>query len=146
MSYEICPVGKIYNRTHATCRTCTIKCTGKGAAQPHRAKKSKYGNRKVVVDDVLFDSKREASRYQKLKLMGLAGEISGLRLQVRFELAPAVVINGRKKPALRYYADFVYLDKSGGVVVEDAKGHRDGIYKIKRHLMKSVHGIDILET
>ena len=49
----------------------------------------KYGNRKVTVDGVVFDSKREAARYKELKLLQEAGEIKGLQMQVPFELIPA---------------------------------------------------------
>lgn len=73
------------------------------------------------------------------------GIIANLREQVVFVLAPSVIINGRKKPTLRYYADFVY-DKDGETVVEDVKGHLTDVYIIKRHLMKSVWDIDIKEV
>jgi hypothetical protein len=58
------------------------------------------------------------------------------------------VINGRKKPPLRYFADFTYFDvQKNSKIVEDFKGGvLDPVYKVKRHLMKSVHGIDILES
>jgi hypothetical protein len=107
---------------------------------------SKYGNTRTRG----YDSKREANRARDLQLLENAGEITELRFQVAFELAPAVVIGGRKKPALRYFADFVYRDKeyklNGGLVVEDCKGFRTAEYKIKKHLMKSVHNLDIFET
>jgi len=108
----------------------------------------KYHAVKTVVDDIKFDSKGEAKRYQELQLMLKAGEISEFSRQVPFVLAPAVVLNGRKKPALRYVADFVYCDKQGFQVVEDFKGGSPltDVFKIKRHLMKVVHGIDIFES
>lgn len=106
---------------------------------------NKYHNKKVIVDGLKFDSKSEACRYQVLKKLENNNVISDLRLQVVFDLAPSVVINGRKKPALKYKADFVY-NHNGKKIVEDVKGVLTAVYKIKRHLMKSVHGIDILET
>lgn len=79
-----------------------------------------------------------------------------MRLQVPFDLAPAVKLDGepRKKPALRYLADFVYRDKNGNQIVEDVKGfdkkhgkwREDGVFRIKRHLMTTVHGIQIKLT
>lgn len=39
---------------------------------------NKYKNQKVVVDDIKFDSKKEASRYLELKLLEKAGQIRGL--------------------------------------------------------------------
>ncbi|WP_416330384.1 DUF1064 domain-containing protein, partial [[Clostridium] innocuum] len=53
-----------------------------------KPKKSKYGAVKTEVDGIMFDSKREASRYQELRLLEQAGEITNLRLQVPFELIP----------------------------------------------------------
>lgn len=106
----------------------------------------KYGNRKVVVDGRTFDSRREAVRYRELRMFERAGEIHDLKLQPVFELAPAVFLDGRKKPALRYIADFSYWTRSGEPVIEDVKGMRTAVYRIKRHLMKSVLGLDITEV
>ena len=108
--------------------------------------RSKYGNKKVVaVDGATFDSVREFRRWGELQLLQAGHKISQLERQVTYELAPAVTLVGekRKKPALRYVADFRYLDESGNTVVEDAKGHETKEFRVKRHLMKSVHGIDV---
>lgn len=37
---------------------------------------NKYNNHKTIVDGIKFDSIREAERYQELKLLETAGEIS----------------------------------------------------------------------
>jgi hypothetical protein len=44
-----------------------------------------------------------------------------------------------------YIADFVYQE-DGKLVVEDVKGHRTEVYKLKKKLMLWVHGIRIKET
>lgn len=98
-----------------------------------------------------YSSKKEAKRAAELHLLQRAGHISGLREQVVYVLAPSVVIGGRKRPELRYVADFVYFDldklgKDKALTVEDVKGVRTPVYRIKRHLMMSVHGIEIRET
>ena len=63
--------------------------------------------------------------------------------------------SGRKRPELRYVADFVYWEidqarkndfQNGKWIVEDVKGILTPVYRIKRHLMMSVHGIEIRET
>lgn len=108
-------------------------------------KVSKYNNKKVEVDGIKFDSKREYARWNQLKIMERAGAISDLKRQVPFELAPSVQLGGRKKPALRYVADFTYT-QGGKMVVEDAKGMLTDVYRIKKHLMLSVHGIEIKES
>lgn len=110
-------------------------------------KPHKYGARSVVIDGIRFPSKREGDRWLALKLRQVLGEIRDLKRQVVYELAPAVRLHGEKrlKPALRYVADFRYFDaEKGHFVVEDAKGRDTPVSRIKRHLMKSVHGVDVV--
>ena len=101
----------------------------------------KYRNKKVIVDGIYFDSKKEATRYQELKMLERAGAISNLELQVPFELIPKQ--DGER--ACTYKADFVYF-KQGKKIVEDTKGMKTDVYKIKRKLMLYQHGIKIKET
>ena len=125
--------------------------TGK-AKQAKPAKHSKYKNTKVVIDGHAFDSKKEGKRYIDLKLMQRAGQIQDLRMQVSFELMAGVKFKNekRKKPAMKYIADFVYTDvKTGLQVVEDVKSamtRKLPAYRQKKHLMMSVHGIEIQEV
>ena len=104
----------------------------------------KYRNQPVVIDGVRFDSKREANRWQELKILERAGKISMLRRQVPFVLAAPVKIEGEKRarPALRSVVDFTYWCDCA-FVVEDTKGRETPVSRIKRHLMKSVYGIDV---
>lgn len=111
---------------------------------PAKKAHQKYSNEKIETDDGKFDSKAEHKHWCYLKLLVKAKQIKNLRRQVVFELAPSVVIQGRKRPALRYVADMVY-DEAGSTVIADVKGAVTPEYRIKRHLMKSVHGIDIRE-
>ncbi len=89
-----------------------------------------------------YASKREAKRAQELRLLERAGKISRLETQVKFLLVPQC---GKERP-VHYVADFVYQDQHGIRVVEDCKGFRTDVYKLKRKLMKWVRGIEILET
>lgn len=111
---------------------------------PRARKHQKYSNRVTETQDGRFDSEAEYRHWCHLKLRLRAGEISDLRRQVAFELAPAVVIGGRKRPPLRYVADMVYLE-DGKQVVADVKGAVTDAYRIKRHLMATVHGIEVME-
>lgn len=109
----------------------------------------KYGNKKTTMLGKSFDSKKEGFRYLELLNKQKKGDISDLQLQVVFELVPSVVLNGRKKPPIKYVADFVYTKTSGKQVVEDVKSEITRVastYRIKKHLMKHVHGIEIIET
>lgn len=113
---------------------------------PYKKKFSKYHNRKTVVDNITFDSMHEAERYKELKLLVRAGEINNLRLQVPFELLPLLKIDGETFRTTKYVADFVYTDKNGKEVVEDAKGMKTDVYKLKKKLMAYIHHIVIREV
>lgn len=111
---------------------------------------NKFKNIKTKFAGFSFDSRGEASRYGELMILERTGQITKLRRQVTYELAPAVMLAGekRKKPALRFVADFEYLE-NGRTVVEDFKSPITAAksdFRIKRHLMKSVHAIDVMVT
>lgn len=101
---------------------------------------SKYRAIPTFVDGIRFASKGEAARYRELKLLELAGEIACLELQPRYPL----VVNGVKIG--EYRADFRYAERGSGVIVEDFKGVRTPVYRMKRLLMKALYSIDIRET
>lgn len=94
-----------------------------------------------------YDSKKENRRACELKMMQRLGLISELREQVKFQLIP--VQRDKRgnllEHACSYIADFVYYDEHRNLVVEDTKGVRTDVYKIKRKLMLQVHGIIIKE-
>lgn len=125
----------------------------------------KYNNRKIIVDGITFDSKKEAGRYKELKTLERAGVIQKLQRQVKYVLIPAqyertssVYVKGNNKGKPKkgrlierecaYYADFVYL-QNGNTIVEDVKGYRNGqaynLFVIKRKLMLYVHGVEVKE-
>ena len=108
----------------------------------------KYGNKKVELDGITFDSKKEAKRYAELKLLQQCKSISNLELQKEFELIPAQYVNGKcVERACKYKADFYYHDNlTGKDCCEDTKGFRTKDYIIKRKLMLYVHGIQIIEV
>jgi hypothetical protein len=111
---------------------------------------SKYRNKKIEVDGIVFDSRKEARRWFELVRLQELGQISDLRRQVAFELAPPVRFDGeaKLKPALRYVADASYME-NGVLIVEDCKSaitRRNPVYRIKRHLMVAVLGLQIREV
>lgn len=109
-----------------------------GAASVGRM--NKYHARKTVLDNVTFDSAREARRYQELCLLERAGAIHNLELQPRFDL----VVNGKKCGF--YRADFRYVGANGLVHIEDAKGVRTAVYRLKKRIVEALHGITIEEV
>lgn len=101
---------------------------------------SKYRAKKVTVDGIEFDSKKEAAHYQELKLLERAGKIKNLQLQVPFVLIPAQYetvteytpkthkekkVKKLVEGQWRYIADFVY-SKDDEIIVEDVKGYKKG--------------------
>lgn len=108
---------------------------------------SKYRNVKTAVAGVAFDSRREAARWQELKMLERAGQICELRRQVAFELVKGVKFAGaaRARPAIRYVADFVFQER-GQQVIEDVKGIETPEFKIKRHLMLALLGLEVRVT
>jgi hypothetical protein len=98
-------------------------------------KPSKYHNVKVTLDNHVFDSKKEASRYITLKLVQEKGEIAELTLQPIFELQPAFDKGGKHYRKIEYVADFLYYT-NGKKVVEDCKGMRTDVFLLKQKLFE----------
>lgn len=128
-------------------------------------KRSKYGNKKVVVDGETFDSKKEKARYDVLKLAEEAGVIENLSRQVKFELIPAIreeyveqlKTKTRTKTrtlqkAITYTADFEYYHVGRDEwVVSDVKASPkqsalDKCYILKKKLMFAIKGIKVVEV
>lgn len=95
------------------------------------SRRHKYGAAATIVDGIRFDSKAEAKRYSELKLLERAGSISQLELQPSFDF----IIKGM--PCGSYRGDFRYQE-NGKDVVEDVKGYRTDVYRLKRKLFKAL--------
>lgn len=103
--------------------------------------RTKYRAIPTVIDGVRFASKREARRYQNLRLLERAGVIRDLELQPVFPL----VVNGVK--VATYSADFRYTDsQTGEVITEDCKGYRHREWKRTKKIVEALYPITILET
>lgn len=107
-----------------------------------KAKRNKYG----AVRTRGYASRKESRRAAELEYMERAGLISDLRQQVKY-----VLIGAQRTPEgvyvapCSYVADFVYV-KDGETVVEDVKGVRTPVYRIKYKLMLERHGIVVREV
>lgn len=121
---------------------------------------NKYYNKKCEINGIVFDSRKEARRYQELLLLQRAGVIKSLQRQVKYVLIPAQyesferygkngqeLTPGKKliERECAYVADFVYVE-DGKTVIEDTKGMKTKDYIIKRKLMLYTHGIRIREV
>lgn len=105
---------------------------------------NKYRNVKTKFDGFTFDSKKEAARYQQLKIMQAQNMISDLKLQPKFKFE----INGKplkcdEKGAkqITYTADFEYI-KDGKLIIEDVKSSitaKDKTFRIKKALFETIY-------
>ena len=97
---------------------------------------NKYNAKKLTIDGIKFDSKKEANRYQELKLLERAGEISGINIHPKFRLSDGFDWNGKHYRPIDYYADFSYHDlDTGKVVIEDVKGVKTTVFRLKMKLL-----------
>ena len=105
--------------------------------QATKAKRQKYGNKKIVANGVTYDSKGEYE-YERgtLEPLRLAGKLTYQR-QVNF----TIEVNGAK--ICSYRADWVVSYADGTREVVDFKGYETPEFKLKKKLMKAVHGIEI---
>ena len=121
---------------------------------------SKYHNKPVWYDGIKFDSGKEGSYYLYLKQLQENGEISNLRLQVPYEIIPAVwgektvqlktktkQVKYSIQKATHYVADFVYIDTKTGIEhVVDVKGKTAVLtkdFQLKQKMMRAFLGITV---
>lgn len=107
--------------------------------------KNKYNAKKKVVDGITFHSTKEANRYVELKHLADMGLIiwhDKEPLQPKFRIE----VNG--KYICSYIADFRYYDiDAGREIIEDVKGYKTSIYKLKKKLFLACYpDLEFLET
>ena len=101
---------------------------------------TKYNAKKTVANGITFDSKLEAERYEQLMLLERAGEISGLQLQVEFQIFKGYISpdTGEKTRSVTYVADFAYIDnRDNRMIVEDTKGIETADFRLKWKLVQN---------
>lgn len=114
-----------------------------------KGKRSKYNAKPTTVDGVRFASQKEALHYITLKQMERSGKITGLELQPKFDLRAWMGGLEFKESAIvgRYIADFRYfVPEAGQWIVEDCKGFRTDVYKLKKKIVEANYGITIREV
>ena len=108
---------------------------------------SKYHNKKVIYKGIKFDSKKEMQRYKELELLESTDYICNLELQKKFLLQEGYTnAKGKKIRPIYYIADFYYFDLlKDKWVVEDTKGVRTEVYKLKKKLFEYIYNLTIDE-
>jgi hypothetical protein len=106
----------------------------------------KYRAVATEVDGIRFHSKAEARRYSELKLLEKAGEVKELELQPKFQLY-APQRSGPPEKVSTYIADFRYRRGPKGIlVIEDVKGMRTPLYRLKKKWVEVQYGLKITEV
>jgi hypothetical protein len=98
--------------------------------------KHKFKARRTNVDGIKFSSKKEAKRYNTLKLLRKSGEILFFLRQVPFHLPGGV----------KYICDFLIFWVNGEVTIEDVKGFKTESYKAKKKMVEALYPIEISEV
>lgn len=105
--------------------------------QPVRLGRSKYNNRKTMIDGITFDSQKEAEYYLVLKADKKAGRIKDFELQPKFVLQEGFIKGGVRFRPITYTADFKIEHFDGSVEVIDTKGVITKEFAIKRKLFEA---------
>lgn len=101
---------------------------------------NKYRNKPVTIDNIRFASLAEAQRYKELKLLLSNNAIERLKFHPPYP----IVVAGEH--IATYYADFQYWDIAKGIeVIEDVKGIKTEVYKLKKKLVETIYAIKITE-
>ena len=100
---------------------------------------NKYKNIKTKIDNISFDSKKEAKRYEELKLLQKNNVIKDLQLQKKFILQEKFILDFKTYREISYIADFYYYDnEKQKYIIEDVKASKyfqDDVYKLKKKLL-----------
>lgn len=110
-------------------------------------KRQKYGNKRVEIDGLKFDSQHEAAVYQELMLRVRSGELKCVCRQVKFDLGGGY--HATKDSRYQYIADFVTIDQYDKVEVIDAKSEitrQNRTYLNKKKQMLAEWGLEIKEV
>lgn len=123
-------------------------------------RRSKYNNKKVEYDGMLFDSKKEKERYVFLKKAEDDGLIYNLETQVKFVLIPAIreeyeeqlktktrMRTRTVQKAITYTCDFRYIH-NGEPIIEDVKSSPvqaslDKCFCLKEKIFRWKYGFSI---
>ena len=95
--------------------------------------KHKYHNKPTVIDDIRFDSKKEAEYFAKLRMRRDAGEVLFFLRQVPLHLPGGA----------KYVCDFLEFHADGTVHFVDVKGMETDVFKLKKKVVEAVYPVEI---
>lgn len=97
---------------------------------------SKYKNKKIEIDGLVFDSQAEARYYTYLSDLMQKGVVTAIIPQPRYLLQESFRKNGILFRKIEYVADFAVQYEDGRNEVVDVKGMETTDFKIKRKLFE----------
>ena len=99
--------------------------------------KSKYNAKKVMIDDIIFDSINESKFYLYCLYLRAQKKLTDFSMQQEYELLPAYTNHdGKKIRKISYLADFVLTYPDDSIHVIDIKGMETPVFKIKKKLFE----------
>lgn len=108
---------------------------------------NKFNAKRVVIDGVTFDSKKEGERYRVLKTLRNHADPAQKVTKIKRQVPYLVEVNGQK--ICNYKLDFEVTYGDGRVEYEDVKGLRKGsayqVFRLKKKLVEAIYGIKIIE-
>ena len=111
--------------------------------------RSKFFSKKVVIDGITFDSKKEGEFYLKLKDDEKNGIIRDLELQKEYVLQDKFKINNKTRRQIVYECYFSYIStEDGRLHVVDVKSPytaKDKVYRLKKKMFEYKYGIELEE-
>ncbi len=114
----------------------TCKQASQAQIRTHRIPRSgKYNAVRTEYNGHLYASKAEAKRAQELTILKQAGEVSYWLEQVPFRLKCGAV----------YRVDFFVVWADGHITIEDPKGMKTAVYKLKKKMVESEYPVRIVE-
>lgn len=112
-------------------------------------RRSKFFSKKVTVEGITFDSKKEGEYYLRLKELEKKGTIKDLELQKEYVLQDKFKINNKTRREIKYKADFKYIttedNKMHVVDVKSPYTAKDKVYRMKKKMFEYRYGIELEE-
>ena len=109
---------------------------------------NKFNAKKITIDGIIFDSKKEAAFYHRLCLLKNAKNINDRVLSIDLQPRFDIIINLKRIGF--YKADFRVLYADNTVKVYDVKGCKVGaayqLFRFKKKIIEALYNIEIIEV
>ena len=94
---------------------------------------NKFNATKIRIDNIKFDSQKEAHYYLYLKQLKQEGKIKDFEMQIRIPL----IVNDKK--ITTYIADFRVINLDDSIEIVETKGYWTDYSKLKRKIFEATY-------